>query len=728
MSTWNLTNTGTLNASQLQGIPVSDEAPMNGEVLQYLASQGQYVPEPITSLPQINAIQNIGTGTGIWASTLLEIANLKSLKAGPNVTITSDSDSITIDSSVTTDTNIYNTDGTLTTDRVMTLGGKKLVFGPQSATSDAQLFLDPASKTIGLYSFNGEVNVGDTDQSGTNIESRAINLVAGATGLLLDSTVINLPQQANGILKTTVGQLSAGASLNDLSDVTITAPTTNNTIVYNGSQWINSAVPSNINDGTISTTTTWSSSKINSTFEVFAGQWFSGSVGGLNTTAARTNDFLTINANVYDLEIWMYNDFANNRMSKKWTLIGAGNITGGVYWGLKESYRHTTASAANDVVLEFSTTGSVLTLRARLIGTDILVTQTPQYRIFNRATGVFTTQFSFGSSTTPATIFYDQGVNNVLLNRLQDVNITAPTNNQILRYDTAAGQWLNSSPVFSSNLIFSGRILAGSTLVSIFDYVTIMDITYTANASVNLTITMSAQDANDASMMVWDVGSFSGQSLGNWLYIQPRTQNNWSFYNYALYIRTDPTNSNKFAIAFQKLNSSSTPSTNTAGYFFNIYSFSNPVSYTFNVFTNPSFLTATGYLSSGALVLANRRLVNVYSGTNLTAASLGFTYQANYSIQIKFWTELRVNGVSSGTLNCRLNGVTLVSVPYNNPNVFAQVIPIVHVGFGNALQYLNAGVLLPLVNTITFTITNTAGTSVTTGCGYNVNVTLQVGA
>ena len=210
-----------------------------------------------------------------------------------------------------------------------------------------------------------------------------------------------------------------------------------------GATGVTGATGAQVNDGIISSTDTWSSSKINSTFQIFANQWFSGIVTGLNTTAARTNDFLTITANVYSLDIWMYNDFNGAYMSKHWIFVGSGDITGGVYWGLHEHERYTTNSSTNDIVIEFKTVGNVLTLRMRLIGSGIFTTQTPQYKIFNRATGTFTTQLAFSSDNTPSTIFYDQGVNNVRLQRLEDVSLSALANNDILKYNGT--NWVNSN-------------------------------------------------------------------------------------------------------------------------------------------------------------------------------------------------------------------------------------------------------------------------------------------
>jgi hypothetical protein len=264
-------------------------------------------------------------------------------------------------------------------------------------------------------------------------------------------------------------KISALNNINDIPNVNIITPLNNDVLTYNTgtSKWINSPVPSNINDATITGTTTWSSSKINSTFQVFANQWFSGSVSGLNTTLARTNDFLTITGNVYDLDIWMYNDFSGGYMSKHWVLIGAGSITGGVYWRLNEASRHTSISATNDIVLEFMTSGSVLTLRMRLIGSDNGPTQTPQYKIFNRATGTFATQVVFSSDNTPSTIFYDQGVNNVRLARLEDTTITSPSNNQILTYNSGTSKWVNTTPSFGSGTVTSVNLSLPNNTFSI---------------------------------------------------------------------------------------------------------------------------------------------------------------------------------------------------------------------------------------------------------------------
>src|SRR5690606_32790999 len=97
--------------------------PAAGDVLQYNSTTFDWEPKPVSALPSIQSIQNIGTGQGqVWSNTTAGIASLKSLKQGTDITITENSSEITINATVPSITNIYNADGTIT-DPVRTLNG-----------------------------------------------------------------------------------------------------------------------------------------------------------------------------------------------------------------------------------------------------------------------------------------------------------------------------------------------------------------------------------------------------------------------------------------------------------------------------------------------------------------------------------------------------------------------------------------------------------------------------
>ena len=123
-------------------------------------------------------LANLGAGNAILATTgvlpVTNTRNFKTLVAGTNITLTPTANDITIAAVAGTDTNIYNTSGSLTANRTMTMNGNNLNFSGSGGFN---------------VRINGTINIGD---------SSTTNVTIGRTGFptFLQSdqlTITNLP-------------------------------------------------------------------------------------------------------------------------------------------------------------------------------------------------------------------------------------------------------------------------------------------------------------------------------------------------------------------------------------------------------------------------------------------------------------------------------------------------------------------------------------------------------
>ena len=803
-----LNNQTNDNAGYLQGTPVSTSHPVANDVLQYDAIANTWEPHSVSALPSVQAIQNIGTGDGIWSNTTAGVASLKTLIGGTGISLTDNPGDITINSTgslpsggaigdilskdlsnlpvygkniegnngtyrwkncalqvinendtqpsilsvgglststqpailglgledtqdsfffyfdpvtkqlslnqnnacvskdfnmllnsgnfiinnavklpnltagqvlaldgtntittttIPTGTNIYNSNGTISDPvRTITLGGGKIDFGPQSPTSPGEFFIDQASAEIGMSAYNGQVNIGNANQTSTNVEAIAVNLVghSGTGNINIDSQLVTFPQQPNGVLKTTLGTMTANAALQDLSNTSIVTPNNRQILAYNGANWYNQ--------------TAW---------------YYHDIIAANNATITATLDNIYISAGSTITIPFCGGGDIGRRLT-----ISASQL------------QQTTIIFPNGVFLIYNSTGYTNFQMNNPSGSVTLVV-------------VGGNQYTFESITDrwgSALLSFDQPFSAAMLDigQLADVDVASVTNGQVLRYNSGTSMWENSNASGVSNLIFSGTILNGSTLQHIFDYVTIADFTYVSNASVNMMITLTTSDFLDSTSMIWDIQDHIGKSVGNWQLIQPRSLNNWTYYAYLLYIMCDAGNHNKFYIGFQKNNSSNPLSTNTTGYYFNIYNYSNPTSYTYNIYTSPSYTTGTGLLASTECI--PRQIINTFNGTDITAMNVSFFYNASYRLNFQISADANFSFTSSSILSFKLNGVTIATFTKFNPNLAIGVLNFNSLNFGNYLSLINSGTLFQNANN-TLTASISAGASCT-GMYYTVNV------
>jgi hypothetical protein len=613
----------------------------------------------------INECSNEGSGVGIFdditGSPGSKSANFKGLVAGSGASIVATSDSIVISSTgssapvqsvfgrtgiVTAQSGDYNIDQLSGVSLSSPSSNQVLSYNGTNFINANQDVQSVFSRTGAIVAQSGDYNINQL--AGVSLSSPSSNQVLSYNG----TNFINANQDVQSVFGRTGAVVAheGDYSLTQLSDVTLAGPVDGQLLSYNQSltQWENStAYIYDFKQDITGTSLT----------------------GVLNTIYISSNSTITL------------------------PTVGSGN-TGSRIMVSCSQLTNTIVVFPSGVFLvydgnsynNFQMTADSGSVEFICIGSD-------QYT-FASMTGQW--------SNTAISKLFNATMSN--LDDLQDVIITSVANNQILKWN--GSNWINSNPSFTSDLIFSGVILGGSTLVSVYDYVLISDITCASNGTCNMTISLSTNDTQDTSSMIWDIMSYSNNSPGTWNYVQPRATNNWNYYSYLLYVKNDPVNLNKFNIAFQKGPSSNATSTNTLGYYFNIYNYVNPANYTFNVYTNPAFTSASAPLSI-TQVAPRQQIIN-FNGLNLSTANLSFSYLArmNYNIRFQLFTEIDLAGGSSGSFNMLLNGTPIYTENYHNVSVATQTSSITICDFGDAMTLLNAGTLLVGTNHLTFTISS----------------------
>lgn len=123
--------------------------------------------------------------------------------------------------------------------------------GSLTLRSGGQITLSPNDSTLG-GSGTGTVSVTGkltTQQfcltDGTNQLTLALPALAASYSLTLppDTGVSGQVLTTDGTGVTTWGSPAGSLTLNDLTDVTITTPSANQALVYNGTAWVNSTIP-----------------------------------------------------------------------------------------------------------------------------------------------------------------------------------------------------------------------------------------------------------------------------------------------------------------------------------------------------------------------------------------------------------------------------------------------------------------------------------------------------
>ena len=285
---------------------------------------------------------------------------------------------------------------------------------------------------------------------------------------------------------TTTGTIALNANLDLLNDVTITTPSANQFLRYNGTNWVNQTVT--LNSGTVTsitagtglsggTITTTGTIALNANLDLLT---------DVVISTPSTNQFLR-----YDGTSWVNQTVTLNSGTVTQINTGTG-LLGGPITSTGTIYLSANLNSLTDCVITTPTNNQIvryngatnrwnnvaLTLASGIVS-DVVVT-TPSTNQFLRYNGTqwvnqsFTpvtsitagTGLSGGTITTTGTIALDAG-----LNDLNDVTIGAgPFQGQVLTYGSG-GQWINDQ-IGLGGLTFFDVAVAGPTNGSILSYTT----------------------------------------------------------------------------------------------------------------------------------------------------------------------------------------------------------------------------------------------------------------
>ena len=296
---------------------------------------------------------------------------------------------------------------------------------------------------------------------------------------------------------TTTGTISLNANLNNLNDVTITTPSTNQFLRYNGSQWINQSFSpvtsitagTGLSGGTITTTGTIA---LNANLDLLT---------DVVISTPSTNQFLR-----YDGTSWVNQSFTPVTSITAGTGLSGGTITttgtialdanldlltdvvittpttdqflryDGTSWVNQSFTPVTSITAGTGLSGGTITSTGTISLNANLDDLNDVVISTPSTNQFLRYDGTSwvnqtvtlnsgtVTQINTGTGllggpiTSTGTIYLSAN-----LNSLTDCVITTPTNNQIVRYNGATNRWNNVALTLASGIVSDVVVTTPST-------------------------------------------------------------------------------------------------------------------------------------------------------------------------------------------------------------------------------------------------------------------------
>jgi len=130
---------------------------------------------------------------------------------------------------------------TLSTNNLVFKDGLQVIFNPDSTNAGVNMGLvvgDPSSTANGDFWYNSTTNKFRTKENGVNVD-----VVGGVESLndLSDAT-ITAPSTLQVLRYNGSTWVNADEDLDDLNNVTITAPATNSYLKYNGTNWIDSLI------------------------------------------------------------------------------------------------------------------------------------------------------------------------------------------------------------------------------------------------------------------------------------------------------------------------------------------------------------------------------------------------------------------------------------------------------------------------------------------------------
>lgn len=259
-----------------------------------------------------------------------------------------------------------------------------------------------------------------------DLTPEVISAVAGANSVWHDSNGDTEVKYYTSTAKDIKDFIKTSIDVDDLADVTITTPSENQVLKYNGTQWVNATSPAGatnldgLTDVTIATPTQGQSLVYNST----SGEWENTAVDYANI--ANTPTLATVATS------GSYNDLSNKPTIPAAQVNADWDSTSGV----SEILNKPTIPTVNDAtitVVQGTTTKGTFTLNQ---GTDATIT------------------LDSGSGGASA------------LDDLTDVTITNPSTDQILKYN--GSQWVNATGSGGTPWIeVFGTLVAGNTTLTL---------------------------------------------------------------------------------------------------------------------------------------------------------------------------------------------------------------------------------------------------------------------
>ena len=284
---------------------------------------------------------------------------------------------------------------------------------------------------------------------------------------------------------------SGATTLNGLTDVTISSPSPNQILKYNGSIWINSTLSSsNLSDGSdLVKTTDYTASDVLTKLLTVDGSGSSLDADLLD--GSHKTDFLLK---------------ADNLSGLSSTSTARSNL------GLGSASTYNVGTSANNIV-QLNGSAQIPAIDGSLI-TGITATQVsgisgtyaPLASPALTGTPTASTPSANDNTTKIATTeFVQTELSAMILDDLSDVVITGtPSNNQVLKYDTGTSKWINgtsSGSVASLDDLSDVSIDAGALVAGqILRY----------NGAVFLNTRLSSSDMFDTSSIVYKVDNLSG--------------------------------------------------------------------------------------------------------------------------------------------------------------------------------------------------------------------------
>jgi len=443
------------NASYIQGVPIQNfPFPQEDEILVYNSALNMWEYSTGGPASGVTSITNVGTGAEIFKGPIASNnANLRTLKnTDEKITIIQNTNEIDINLNTATINNIYNTDGTLTGARDVSLGENNLDFTNGTVSITRKNNIGPSILTVATE-----------DLTAGAIVRLANTLTSDSFYLYYDpvSNQLALNQNSGCVDKDFImnlgnGKLDLTSNIRiaqKLFDGTNSAGTSGQYLRSAGTQtqWFDL-----LRDDVVAGNSVWSSSRTNDEIRDIA---FNTAISNFNWSIAdihNTFEFANINnpENAFhgfnlDLYVLSYNE---GHVQARY-IITCGEDATLNNWRILKPNSISEPSVVSNIQIEIRVGPHDLTLRARRLNSTGGNPSGYYMRILNRGLNGNITTTTTSSSTTAPTLIFGSNVMNVELKNLIGVDLTAPVAGNVLEFD--GNNWINGSYPPSDNTIYT---------------------------------------------------------------------------------------------------------------------------------------------------------------------------------------------------------------------------------------------------------------------------------